>query len=175
MLSWAWDNWEEWLRNHGRTIRKMGERDCGGGRVNRRFRVSWESHSRKRASIKMRRSCWSVGRKAELEAKQLLAWGELSRYDYCELLISHFHIDLLSFSVVFLGIDLLIGVDIRGHSFALLNLLFICMLCFGFILVFLISLVNIWCFAPSVNLMYQNHTLVSFGFHLLLALWRSMT
>ena len=52
MLSWAWDNWEEWLRNHGRTIRKMGERDCGGGRVNRRFRVSWESHSRKRASIK---------------------------------------------------------------------------------------------------------------------------
>ena len=48
-------------------------------------------------------------RKAELEAKQLLRWGKPSRYNYCELLISHLYIDSLLFLTVFLGIDSLIG------------------------------------------------------------------
>ena len=48
-------------------------------------------------------------RRAELEAKQLLTWGKPSRYNYCELLISHLYIDSLLFLTVFLGIDLLIG------------------------------------------------------------------
>ena len=49
-------------------------------------------------------------RKAELEAKRLLPWGKPSRYNYCELLISHLlHNDSLLFLTIFLGIDLLIG------------------------------------------------------------------
>ena len=48
-------------------------------------------------------------RKWRWVAKQFFTWKELSGYDYCELLISHFHIDLLSFSAILLGIDLLRG------------------------------------------------------------------
>ena len=47
------------------------------------------------------------------------------------------------FNWFFYSIDLLVGVDIRGHSFALLDLFFICILCFGFIFWYLcFSLVN---------------------------------
>ena len=47
-------------------------------------------------------------KRAELEANQLLTWWKPSRYNYYELLISHLHIDSLSFLTVFLGIDLFI-------------------------------------------------------------------
>lgn len=46
--------------------------------------------------------------------------------------VSHLLIALLSFSADFLGIDLLFGVGIKGHLFALLDLFFICVLYFGF-------------------------------------------
>ena len=63
-----------------------------------------------------------VKKKVKLEAIQLFAWGENSRYDCCELLISHFHTISVSFSIAFMSIDLLIGVDIKDHLFALLDL-----------------------------------------------------
>ena len=54
-------------------------------------------------------------KKVELEAIQLFAWWENSRYDCYELLISHFHTISISFSAAFFSIDLLIGEDIKGH------------------------------------------------------------
>ena len=49
--------------------------------------------------------------------------------------------------------------------------LYTCMLCFGFILVFLIPLANIWCFAPSLNLIIKDHALTLFWFHLYPTHW----
>ena len=59
-------------------------------------------------------------------------------------IFSHFGLFIL-FPANF-WVHLLIGVDIKGHSFVLLDLLFMCMLYFGFIFWYLcFSLENTWC------------------------------
>ena len=56
---------------------------------------------------------------------------------------SFFYTNLLSFLAAIMSFALLIGVDIKGHSFALLDLIFTCMLYFGFIFWYIFfSLVN---------------------------------
>ena len=123
------------------------------------------------------RSCWFVGRKVGLEAKQLFAWGKLSRYDYCELLVSHFHTVLLSFSTAFLSIDLLIGVDIKGHSFPSLDLTLYThapfWLCFG-IFDFSCKYLMHWGALPgasTVDFLFiffiTSHFNMKWGFHLM--------
>ena len=53
---------------------------------------------------------------------ELSIMREHSKKSYYELLVSHFPTISLSFSAVFSEIDLLSGVDIKGHSFAWLDL-----------------------------------------------------
>ena len=76
---------------------------------------------------------------------------------------------ILKFSVCFRALICGLVWTSRATSSLCWIRLYTCMFCFGFIFVFFISIVNIWCSVPSLNLMYQNHALVSFGFHLLLA------
>ena len=110
-----------------------------------------------------------MGRKTELEAKQLFAWGELSRYDYFSLLFIIFTLLYSHFQLVFVSIVFAGWCGHQGHSFALIDLFFICILCFGFTFWYLcFSLVNTWCIDLSLSLIYKNHAFVSYGFHLLL-------